>query len=61
MIYKPKKIESTFIELILLKRDNSIIGCIHRHPCLDIFIFNDRYLNLLLDKVSKVSKVSIIF
>ena len=42
MIYKPKKIEATFIDLILLKGDNSIAGCIYRHPCLDVFTFNDK-------------------
>lgn len=31
-IFKPKAIESAFIEVINDKRLNTIIGCIYKHP-----------------------------
>ena len=36
-IYKPN-------EIILSKRSNIIIGCIYRHPSMDIYTFNDHFL-----------------
>ena len=52
-IYKPKKLESIFVEVILPKKSNLIVGCIYKHPCMDICTFNDHYLNQLLDNLSK--------
>ena len=52
-IYKSHHLESIFVEAILPKRPNIIIGCINRHPSMDICIFNDHYLNPLLEKLSK--------
>ena len=54
MINKSKKLESTFIEVILPYKSNLIIECIYRHPCMDICTFNDHYLNPLLKKLSKL-------
>ena len=31
-IYKSKEIESTFIEIIVAKLKNKVIGCIYKHP-----------------------------
>ena len=53
MIYKAKKLESTFIEVTLPKKTNLFVGCIYRHPCMDICTFNDHYLNPSLDQLSK--------
>ena len=55
-IYKPTELESSFIEISNPKRSNIIIGCIYRHPNMDLDEFNDNYLNTLLDKVSKEKK-----
>ena len=55
-IYKPKKL---FVEVVLPKKSNLIIGCIYKHPCMDICTFNDHYLNLLLDNLSKESNETI--
>ena len=52
-IYKQSHLESIFAEIILPKRSNIIIGCIYRHPSMDIWTFNDHYLNPLLERFSK--------
>ena len=59
-IYKPKKLESIFVEVVLPKKSNLIVGCIYKHPCMDICTFNDHYLNPLLDNLSKESKKTIV-
>ena len=33
-----------------------IIGCIYRHPAMNLNEFNDNYLNILLQKISKEKK-----
>lgn len=53
MVYKTKKIVCTFIEALLSKEINLINGCIYRHPCIDIYSFNEHYLNPFLEKLSK--------
>ena len=52
-IYKSDYLESISVEIIMPKRSNIIIGCIYRHPSIDICTFNDHYLNPLLEKLSK--------
>ena len=59
-IYKPKKLESIFVEIVLPKKSNLIVGCIYKHPCTDICTFNDHYLNLMLDNLSKEANKTII-
>ena len=48
--------DSTFIEIINPKKSNTIIGCIYRHPNMDLNDFNNDYLNPLLVKLSKEKK-----
>ena len=55
-IYKPTELESSFIEISNPKRSNIIIGCIYRHPKMDLYKFNDKYFNTFLDKISKENK-----
>ena len=55
-IYKPTELKSSFIEISNPKRSNIIIGCIYRHPKMDLYKFNDRYFNIFLDKISKENK-----
>ena len=55
-IYKSNELESTFIEILNPKKSNIIIGCIYKHPSMDLNDFNTNYLNNLLDKVSKEQK-----
>ena len=54
IMYKPKELESVFIELAGKK--NQIYGCIYRHPCMDIDDFNE-YLKNLLKKVEREKKL----
>ena len=39
-LYKPHKIESVFVEVIMPKKTNIIVGCIYRHPDNNIHDFN---------------------
>ena len=55
-IYKPFELESIFLEIINDKKYNIIIGFIYRHPCMDLEDFNECYLNILLEKLSKENK-----
>ena len=55
-IYKSTELESTFIEILSPKKTNVIVGCIYRHPHMDLNEFNDYYINNLLDKLSKENK-----
>ena len=54
--YKSAELESTFIEIINHKKSNIIVGCIYRHPAMDLNEFNDYYLNELLHKLSSENK-----
>ena len=55
-IYKSTELESVFIEIINHKKSNILVGCIYRHPLMDLNEFNDYYLNELLHKLSSESK-----
>ena len=55
-IYKSTELESTFIEILAPKKTRVIVGCIYRHPHMDLNEFNDYYINNLLDKLSKENK-----
>ena len=56
LTYKSNEVESVFIEIVTLKKNNIIIGCIYRHPSMELQEFNDNYLNLLLDKITEDNK-----
>ena len=55
-IYKSAELESTFTEIINHKKLNILLGCIYRHPVMDLNEFNDYYLNELLHKLSSENK-----
>ena len=55
-IYKSFELESTFIEICNPKKINIIIGCIYKHPNMNINEFNDDNLNEPLDKLFKEKK-----
>ena len=44
-IYKSAELESTFIEIINYKKLNILVGCICRHPLINLNEFNEYYLN----------------
>ena len=58
-LYKPHKIESVFVEVIMPKKTNIIVGCIYRHPDNNIDDFNSNYLRPILHKLSKESSKKI--
>ena len=55
-IYKTGELESTFIEIINHKKSNILVGCIYRHPLIDLNEYNHYYLNELLNKLSSENK-----
>ena len=55
-LYKTKELESTFIEIVSKNKVNSIVGCIYRHPNMDLSEFNEDYISPLLEKLSKENK-----
>ena len=55
-IYKPKELESTFIEITNPRKKNTLIGCIYKHPCMSVDEFNDIYLTPLLRKITFENK-----
>ena len=52
---KKNQLESTFIEIINSKKRNIIIGCVYKHPNMDVLDFN-YFINQLLDNISKEQK-----
>ena len=55
-IYKSFELESAFTEMCNPKKTTIIIGCIFKHPNMNINEFNNECLNELLDKLSKENK-----
>lgn len=56
LLYKPEKLESTFIEIINPNHKNLLIGCIYRHPSMDLAEFNSEFLKPFLHKFEKEKK-----
>ena len=56
LLYKPDKLESVFVELINNDGKNSIIGCIYRHPSMEIEDFNSNYFNMAMNKITNENK-----
>ena len=55
-IYKHKKLESIFIEIISKTSKNTIIGCVYKHPTLSISEFNNTYIKDLLVNANSENK-----
>ena len=56
LLYKSEKLESTFIEIINPNHKNMLIGCIYRHPSMDLAEFNSDFLKPFLHKFEKEKK-----
>ena len=56
-IYSKNYLESTFIEIMNPSKTNIIVGCICRHPSMDLNESNYYYLNPLLEKLAKEKKL----
>ena len=48
--------ESTFIEITNPNKSNILVGCIYRHPKMDLFEFIHHYLKPPLEKLAKEQK-----
>ena len=56
IVYKSKELESVFIEIINPGRKNIVIGCIYRHPSMELEEFNDEFLSVLMENIGKEEK-----
>ena len=55
-IYKANQLESTFVEIINSKKGNVVVGCIYKHPTMDVLDFKNNYLGQIFESVSKERK-----
>ena len=55
-IYKANQLESTFGEIINPKKGNIVVGCIYKHPTMDVLDFKNNYLGQIFESVSKERK-----
>ena len=55
-IYKPKELESKFVEIVNKGSANEIVGVIYRHPSMCENEFVDDYMSTMFDKLSKGNK-----
>ena len=55
-IYKPKELESKFVEIVNKGSANEIVGVIYRHPSMCENEFTDIYMSTIFDKLSKGNK-----
>ena len=58
-IYKPKQLESTFIE-VAQNKERIIIGCLYRHASMELSEFNNHDLSNLLDNLSDENKTVVL-
>ena len=56
IFYKSKQLESVFIEICNKNKKNIIIGCIYRHPSMELNLFNNDFLSPLLKKLDNENK-----
>ena len=52
-IYEANQSESIFDEIINPKKSNIVIGCIYKHPNIDVLDFKNNYLSQTFKIVSK--------
>ena len=55
-MYRSKQLESVFVEICKKNKKNIIIGCVYRHPSMDLNEFNDEFRNPLLEKITNDNK-----
>ena len=57
IMYKSRQLESVFIEICNKSKKNIIVGCIYRHPSMDLEEFNEDYLEPLMEELSASKKM----
>ena len=60
-LYEINNLESIFIEINNPNKSNIIVGCIYRHPKMDLLTFIHYYLSPPLDKFTKGQKPVFLF
>ena len=55
LLYFPKLLESSFAELVTSSKEKIIVGCIYKHPKMDIDDFNTLF-EAVMDKITKERK-----
>ena len=53
IISKPHVLESVFTEIVVPNKKNIVLGCIYRHPSMELQDFNVNYLEPLMDKLNQ--------
>ena len=56
--YKANQLESTFVKIIKPKRNNTFIGCLCKHPSMNVFDFKNNYLSQSFEFILKEHKTS---
>ncbi|XP_065652796.1 uncharacterized protein LOC136080115 [Hydra vulgaris] len=56
-IYKSKELESVFVEIIIPKKHNIVVGRIYTHPLMMVEDFNNYYITPLINKLSNENKM----
>ena len=58
-IFSSGPLESTFCEIKHNKK-NILVGCVYKHPSMDIDIFNENFISPFLSKISRENKLLVI-
>ena len=45
-----------FVEVVLKSRKNIVIGCVYKHPLMDIDLFNNQYISPVLKSIENEGK-----
>ena len=56
LLYKSEVLESTFIEIIHPHKKNILVGCIYRHPSMELEEFNNEHLIPFMEVLNKENK-----
>ena len=56
-MYESGQLESVFIEILNDKKKNEIVGCIYRHPTMEIKPFNENYFEDFITKITNEKKI----
>ena len=56
-MYEAGKLEGVFLEILNGKKKNEIVGCIYRHPTMEIKPFNENYFEGLITKITEEKKI----
>ena len=56
ILYKPRELESVFLEISFSSKSNFIVGCIYKHPGMCVNTFTNDFLSPLLQLVGRENK-----